>query len=88
MRNDKNEPDGRSMIDLDELSQVLEEEDRIFESLVRTITRQHPQARPEESTREFFGLFHQEVETFTEDDSESIDVGGLREVVDDQEGSR
>lgn len=46
--------------------EVLEDEDQIFESMVASITKQHSQVRSEESTREFFRLFRDEVETFTE----------------------
>lgn len=46
--------------------EVLEEEDEIFDSLVTSITKQHSQVTTERSTRQFFKLFRQEVETFTQ----------------------
>lgn len=59
--------------------EVLREEDEIFDSLVTTITKQHTHVTSEKSTREFFKLFRQEVETFThpmvgEDDGEEQDI--------------
>lgn len=41
-------------------------EGQVFESLVATITKQHLQVRSGDLTHEFFRLFRQEVETFTE----------------------
>ena len=69
--------------------EVLEDEDQVFESLVTSITKQHSQVRSEESTREFFELFRQEVETFTEElasEDDSGDAGDLRNHVFDQGG--
>jgi hypothetical protein len=64
---------------------VLEDEDQVFESLVTSITKQHSQVRSESSTREFFRLFRQEVETFTEEladeDENGGDVSDLRDIV-------
>jgi hypothetical protein len=71
--------------------EVLEDEDQVFESLVTSITKQHSQVRSQDSTREFFRLFHEEVETFTEelaeeDNGESTD--SLRDLVDDRDGDQ
>jgi hypothetical protein len=71
--------------------EVLEDEDQVFESLVNSITKQHSQVRSEESTREFFRLFREEVETFTEEladesDNEN-DAGDLRDLVADEGGA-
>lgn len=55
--------------------EVLEDEDQVFQSLVTTITKQHTQVRSEDSVREFFDLFRQEVETFTEQLAEEDDTG-------------
>ncbi|QCJ47219.1 hypothetical protein [Haloprofundus sp. MHR1] len=70
--------------------EVLEDEDQVFESLVTSITKQHSQVRSESSTREFFELFRQEVETFTEqladEDENGGDAGDLRELIIDREG--
>ena len=67
--------------------EVLEDEDQIFESMVSSITKQHSQVRSEDSTREFFRLFRDEVETFTEglaDEESSADQGDLEDLyVDD-----
>ena len=70
--------------------EVLEDEDQVFQSLVTTITKQHSQVRSEESVREFFTLFRQEVETFTEqlaNEDESGSVGDLRNHVLTDEGA-
>jgi hypothetical protein len=67
--------------------EVLADEDQIFESLVATITNQHSQVRSEDSTREFFRLFRQEVETFTEELASEQDGAGtdeVRDLVDEQ----
>ena len=61
--------------------EVLEDEDQVFESLVTSITKQHSQVRSEESTQEFFELFKQEVETFTEELSEEDDAGADSEEI-------
>jgi transcriptional regulator with XRE-family HTH domain len=65
---------------------VLEDEDQVFESLVTSITKQHSQVRSEDSTREFFRLFREEVETFTEELTDADENGGdasdLRDLVD------
>jgi hypothetical protein len=69
---------------------VLEDEDQLFESLVTSITKQHSSVTTEASTREFFRLFREEVETFTEEltdeDEDGGDVGDLRKLVTDEEG--
>lgn len=46
--------------------EVLSEEDEVFDSLVSTITKQHTLVSSEKSTREFFRLFREEVQTFTD----------------------
>lgn len=46
--------------------EVLEEEDEIFNSLVTSITDRHSTVGSKNSVREFFQLFQDEVETFTE----------------------
>lgn len=61
--------------------EVLGEEDKMFDSLVTTITKQHSQVRSEDSVREFFDLFVQEVETFTEP---LVDSNGDGEVEPDE----
>ena len=70
--------------------EVLEDEDQVFESLVNTITKQHSQVRSEDSTREFFRLFRQEVETFTESltdsDDDGADAAELRDIIVDEGG--
>lgn len=69
--------------------EVLEDEDQVFESLVASITKQHSQVRSEDSTREFFELFRQEVETFTEElasEDDSGDAGDLRDHVFEEGG--
>jgi hypothetical protein len=67
---------------------VLEDEDQVFESLVTSITKQHSQVRSEDSTREFFRLFREEVETFTEEltneDENGGDASDLRDLVDER----
>lgn len=72
--------------------EVLEDEDQVFESLVASITKQHSQVRSEDSTREFFRLFRQEVETFTEELVDDEENGGsaedLRDLVVDERGDR
>lgn len=63
--------------------EVLEDEDQIFESMVASITKQHSQVRSEDSTREFFRLFRNEVETFTEglaDEERTAEQGDLEEL--------
>ena len=45
---------------------VLREEDEIFDSMATSILKQHSTVKSEDSIREFFELFVQEVETFTE----------------------
>jgi len=47
--------------------EVLEDEDQVFESLVQSIRKQHSSVSTDDSVREFFRLFRQEVETFTEE---------------------
>ncbi|MFW5905387.1 MAG: hypothetical protein ACOCUO_00905 [archaeon] len=59
--------------------EVLEDEDQVFESLVSSITKQHSQVRSEDSTREFFRLFADEVATFTEQLAEDSDGNGAAE---------
>jgi hypothetical protein len=70
--------------------QALEDEDQVFESLVNSITKQHSSVSTEASTREFFRLFREEVETFTEgltDEDESAgDESDLRDIVVDDRG--
>ena len=64
--------------------EVLEDEDQIFESMVASITKQHSQVRSEESTREFFRLFRDEVETFTDglaDKENGADQGDLEDLI-------
>ncbi|AXR82293.1 hypothetical protein [Natrarchaeobaculum sulfurireducens] len=64
--------------------EVLEDEDQIFESMVASITKQHSQVRSEESTREFFRLFRDEVETFTDglaDEENGADQGDLEDLI-------
>ena len=66
--------------------EVLEDEDQIFESMVTSITNQHSQVRSEGSTREFFRLFRDEVETFTDglaDEENAADQGDLEELYPD-----
>lgn len=67
--------------------EVLEDEDQVFESLVTSITKQHSQVRSQPSTREFFRLFREEVETFTEElageDQNGGDAGDLRDIVEE-----
>jgi hypothetical protein len=46
--------------------EVLEAEDEIFDSLVESIRKQHSNVNSEASVREFFELFVDEIETFTE----------------------
>lgn len=70
--------------------EVLEDEDQVFESLVTSITKQHSQVRSEDSTREFFRLFREEVETFTEelaanDGENNGDNEDLRDLVVDRQ---
>ncbi len=63
--------------------EVLEDEDQIFESMVGSITKQHSQVRSEDSTREFFRLFRDEVETFTDglaDEENGADQSDLEEL--------
>jgi len=69
--------------------EVLEDEDQVFESLVNSITNQHSSVTTEASTREFFRLFREEVETFTEELADEEDDGGdLRDLVTDEGGDR
>jgi len=69
--------------------EVLEDEDQVFQSLVNTITKQHSQVRSEDSTEEFFRLFRQEVETFTEElaaeDDDSETTSDLRDIMIDED---
>ncbi|MFD1634649.1 hypothetical protein ACOZ4L_02825 [Haloplanus ruber] len=71
--------------------EVLEDEDQVFESLVNSITKQHSSVTTEASTREFFRLFREEVETFTEELADEEDDGGdtsdLRDLVTDEGGA-
>lgn len=71
---------------------VLEDEDQVFESLVTSITKQHSSVTTDGSTREFFRLFREEVETFTEEltdeDEDGGDVGDLRDLVTDDRGDQ
>jgi hypothetical protein len=72
--------------------EVLADEDQIFESMVSSITNQHSQVRSEESTREFFRLFRDEVRTFTEgladsDDDNHATTDDLRDLVVDEGGA-
>lgn len=63
---------------------VLKDEGQVFESMVNAITKQHSQVRSEDSTREFFRLFRDEVETFTaemEAESDGADAGDLSDIV-------
>ncbi|MFB6081821.1 MAG: hypothetical protein ABEJ67_03270 [Halanaeroarchaeum sp.] len=46
--------------------EVLREEDEIFDSMITSILKQHSTVKSEDSVREFFGLFVDEVETFTQ----------------------
>ncbi|MDG5775944.1 hypothetical protein VB773_14150 [Haloarculaceae archaeon H-GB2-1] len=70
--------------------EVLADEDQVFDSLVTSITKQHSQVRSEDSTREFFQLFRQEVETFTEEltaeDESGGSTGDLQDLVVDDRG--
>lgn len=69
--------------------EVLEEEGQIFESMVTSITNQHSQVRSEESTREFFRHFREEVRTFTEElaeEDDSSENSDLRDLVTDEQG--
>ncbi|ARS89943.1 hypothetical protein [Natrarchaeobaculum aegyptiacum] len=71
--------------------EVLEDEDQIFESMVASITKQHSQVRSEESTREFFRLFRDEVETFTEglaDQENAADEDALEDLIVEDGGLR
>lgn len=64
--------------------EVLQDEDQIFESMVTSITNQHSQIRSEDTTREFFQLFRQEVETFTEglsEEDQEADQSDLEDLV-------
>jgi len=68
---------------------VLEDEGQVFESMVNAITKQHSQVRSEDSTREFFRLFKDEVETFTEEmesEENGSDAGDLSDLIDDGGG--
>lgn len=56
--------------------EVLQDEDQVFESLVTSITKRHSQVRSEDSTREFFRLFREEVETLTEELADEDENGG------------
>lgn len=66
--------------------EVLEDEGQVFDSLVEAIRSQHSSVTTEESVREFFRLFRQEVETFTEELTDDEENGGtaadLQEIVD------
>jgi len=69
--------------------EVLEDEDQVFESLVNSITKQHSSVTTEASTREFFRLFHEEVETFTEslvDEEDQAETEDLQDLVVDDRG--
>jgi hypothetical protein len=69
--------------------EVLEDEDQVFESLVNSITKRHSSVSTESSTREFFELFRDEVETFTEslvDEDEGGDNEDLQDLVLDDRG--
>jgi len=69
--------------------EVLEDEDQVFESLVNSITKRHSSVSTESSTREFFELFRDEVETFTEslvDEEEGGDNEDLQDLVIDERG--
>lgn len=46
--------------------EILADEDEIFDSMINSILKQHSTVGTEDSVREFFRLFRQEVETFTE----------------------
>ncbi|QLG30124.1 hypothetical protein HUG10_21290 (plasmid) [Halorarum halophilum] len=64
--------------------EVLEDDDSLFNSLVKNITSKHKNGISEESTREFFALFVEEVQTFTEplvdDDGGEIDSAELEDL--------
>jgi hypothetical protein len=66
--------------------EVLEDEGQVFDSLVEAIRAQHSSVTTEESVREFFRLFRQEVETFTEELTDDEANGGttadLQDIVD------
>lgn len=47
--------------------EVLEEQDAIFDSMVKTITEKHSTVSSEDSVEQFFELFVDEVLTYTED---------------------
>jgi len=69
--------------------EVLEDEDQVFESLVNSITKRHSSVSTESSTREFFRLFRDEVETFTEslvDEEDAAETGDLQDLVVDDRG--
>jgi hypothetical protein len=69
--------------------EVLEDEDQVFESLVNSITKRHSSVSTESSTREFFELFRDEVETFTEslvDEEEGGDNEDLQDLVIEDRG--
>jgi hypothetical protein len=68
---------------------ALEDEGQVFESLVNSITKQHSSVSTEASTREFFRLFREEVETFTEgltDEDEGGDNEDLQDLVIEDRG--
>ena len=69
--------------------EVLEDEDQVFESLVNSITKRHSSVSTESSTREFFRLFRDEVETFTEslvDEEDGAETEDLQDLVVDGRG--
>lgn len=83
--------DGRRgrVIGLADGIEVLEDEDQVFESLVNSITKQHSSVTTEASTREFFRLFREEVETFTEslvDEEDQAETEDLQDLVVDDRG--
>lgn len=63
---------------------VLKDEDEIFQSLVETIRKRHSQVSSTRSVEEFFELFVEEVETFTEplvsEDGNELDSNDLEEL--------
>lgn len=62
--------------------EVLEAEDEIFESMVKSITSKHGSISTDSSTREVLRLFREEIETFTQplvedEDADPVDLEDL-----------
>lgn len=68
---------------------VLSDEGQVYDSLVANVTKQHSQVRSEDSTREFFELFRQEVDAFTAEldaDDGGSTTEDIRDVLMTEEG--